>query len=478
MKNPFARFAPKRETARSPNVTPVGVIHTQQYEQSWIPLAYLPRKHEQRMGGTRNLDPSLFKYYPLNDILDILRHSQPETSYAIWQFLRVANSGVEFDAKKITGEHNDRGQRVLDQILWRLNHPPNSGRFEQAKGMELTTGQLLLNVMMRGGCSLENVLNQAGKLDRMQVFDAGTVYFQSRENRLVPHQRQTAPGTGYVEIDYPTIHYQPIDPDTDDPYGSPPMASLIQIIVFQIQFMNDLMAVVHRAGYPRVTGTLIEEAFSNQLPESVKQDPDKYKEATDNYLRQVQDTLRNLKPDDYLIGWDTLKMGLLGEGSSTTIKVDATLKVIEQSMAAALKTLSTILGRGENTSKESYSAEMKLYSRGIESVQKVVEAILERALTQALNLEGIQGWVDVKFKTVDLRSDYQIIAEIQTFQDVLYAARDEGDISDEERTKMMREKFGLVGKPDGWEEMQVERKKSRETGTAPQRRHGSPPATQ
>ncbi|MDD2623507.1 MAG: hypothetical protein PHQ02_01615, partial [Candidatus Riflebacteria bacterium] len=166
--------------------------------------------------------------------------------------------------------------------------------------MDLITGQLLLNAMIRGACGCENVLNQIGKLDRMQVFDAGTIYFQSKEGRLVPFQKQTRPGTGYVELDYPTIHYQPLDPDTDDPYGTMPMSSLIQIIVFQIQFMNDLMAVVHRAGYPRVTGTLIEEAFANQLPESVKQDPEKYQEAANKYLSWVQDTLKSLKPDDYL----------------------------------------------------------------------------------------------------------------------------------------------------------------------------------
>lgn len=480
MKNPFTRFASKQTARRPSPPVPAGTAKSQQYKQSWMPYAYLPRKYEQRMGATRNLDITLFKYMTLGDILDILRHSHPETAFAIWQFLRTANSGCQYKAKKVTGEDDKRGQKVLDQILWNLNHPPNSGRFEQARGMDLITGQLLLNTMIRGACGCEDVLSQAGKLDRIQVYDAGTVYFQTDGDRLIPHQMQTVPGAGYVPLDYPTIFFQPLDPDTDDPYGSPPLASLIQIVIFQIQFMNDLLAAVHRVGYPRMTGQLVEEAFANSLPDNVRQDPTKYQEAANTYLNATKDALRNLNPDDYLVGWDTLKMDILGKGGSGSIKVDAVIKVIEQSLAASLKTLSTILGRGENTSKESYAAELKLYSRGIESVQTVVENLLERALTMALNLEGVRGWVDVSFAPVDLRSELQVVAEKQTRQDIIITARMRGAMSDYEEMKAHREVLGMIGEPEGWESLVAERKEREASGgqaeTYPV--HGSPPATQ
>lgn len=482
MKNPFSR---NRQQSRSPDnpPTPVVTVKTQQYAQSWMPFAYLPRKHEQRMGATRGLDVTLFKYFTLNDILDILRNNHPETSFAIWQFLRVANSGITCKAKTVAGKDYKHGQNVLDQkILWKLNHPPNSGRFEQSRGLEMLSGQLMLNAMLRGGAGCEDVLNQAGKLDRIQVFDAGTIYFQSdgNNNRLIPFQKQTIPGKGYISIDFPTIFYEPLDPSTDDPYGSPPLASLIQIVVFQIQFMNDLMAAVHRVGYPRMTGTLVEEVFREQLPETTKMDSKAYQEAAASYLRATQDTLKNLNPDDYLVGWDTLKMDILGKGGSSTIKVDAVITAINKSLSAALKTLSSIIGIGENTSKESYAAELKLYSRGIESVQKVVENLLERALTLALNLEGVRGWVDVSFAPVDLRSELQVVAEKQTRQDIIITARMRGSISDYEEMKAHREVLGMIGEPEGWEELVNERKEREASGGQQEDypRHGSPPATQ
>lgn len=481
MINPFARFVSKKQTARSPNIpvrVPAEAAKSQQYEQSWLPYAYMSRKQETQMGSTRNLDITQFVYYSLNEILDILRHNHPETSFAIWQFLRVANAGCQFKAKKVSGEDDKRGQKVLDQILWTLNHPPNTSQFEAARGIEMVTGQLLLNAMLRGACGCEDVLNVQGRLDRIQVFDTGTIYFKTEQGRLVPYQKVSSASTGYIPLDYPTIFYQPLDPGTDDPYGSPPLASLIQIVIFQIQFMNDLLAAVHRVGYPRMTGSLVEEAFRNQLPEAIKQDAKKYQEAADTYMAAVQTSLTNLEPDDYLIGWDTLKMDILGKGGSMSMKVDAVIKVIEQSLAASLKTLSTILGRGENTSKESYAAELKLYSRGIESVQMVVEKILERALTLALNLEGVQGWVDVSFAPVDLRSELQVAAEHQTKQDFITFARDCGDISDLEQTNLIRNMLGLVGLPEDWEEMKAEANEKRKASGLQANRHGSPPATQ
>lgn len=477
MKNPFAIFARSKEQARSPDPTPPssGVAKTEQYPYSYLSFGYIPRKYEQ----TRQLDIKQFKNYSSNDILDFLRQNHPETSFAIWQFLRVANSGIEFDAKKITGEHSDRAQKVLDQILWRMNHPANSGRFEESKGIDLITGQLLLNALMRGGVGGEDVLNSLGKLDRIQPFDPATLYFQRENGRLVPYQRQSLPGSrGYVKIDYPTVFYEPLDPATDDPYGSSPLISLIQVIVWQVTFLNDLLAAVHQTGYPRMRVKLLEEIAKKNAPSHVQNDPAKYKAWMDGIRLDVQTAMTNLDPDSIPVMWDSAELDLVGKGGGQSIKVDAVINTINKSLAAALKTLSSVIGIGENTSKESYSAELKLYSRGIESVQKVVENFLERALTLALNLEGQQGWVDAKFKTVDLRSDYQIIAEVQTFQDVVYSARDEGDIGDEERTKLIREKLGLKGKPKDWDALQEERKKSRESGTAPTRQHGSPPATQ
>jgi hypothetical protein len=274
------------------------------------------------------------------------------------------------------------------------------------------------------------------------------------------------------------VFYEPLDPATDDPYGSSPLISLIQVIVWQVTFINDLLAAVHQTGYPRMRIKLLEEIAVKNMPSHIQNDPVKRKEWMDKIRTDVQVAMANLEPDSIPVMWDSAELDLVGKGGGQSIKVDAVIATINKSLAAALKTLSSILGIGENTSKESYAAELKLYSRGIESVQKVVENFLEKALTLALNLEGQQGWVDVKFKTVDLRSDYQIIAEVQTFQDVVYSARDEGDIGDEERTKLIREKLELKGLPKDWKELQEERKKSRENGAAPTRQHGSPPATQ
>jgi len=444
---------------------------------SYLSFGYLPRKFE----NTRQIDITQFKNYSTFDLLDLLRHNHPETSFSIWQYLRVANSSVICKAKGIRGGDDERGQKVLDKLLWKLNHPPTGNNFQEARGLDLITGQLLLNIMMRGGAGNELVLNSLGKMDRLQVFDTATIYFQGENGRLVPYQRQTVPGSnGYVKLDYPTIMYQPLDPAPDDPYGSSPLISLIQVVAWQVGFLNDLQAAVHQVGYPRLRVKLLEEIAKKNAPSHVQNDPVKYREWMDKIKLDVQTNMKNLDPDAIPVLWDSADLDLVGKGGSQTIKVDAVINTINKSLAAALKTLSSIIGIGENTSKESYAAELKLYSRGIESIQTVVENLLERALTMALNLEGVQGWVDVEFAPVDLRSELQVVAELQTRQDIIITARMRGAIDDFEEMQDHRTLLGKIGKPKDWETLVAERKEREARGgqgdTYPT--HGSPPATQ
>jgi len=441
----------------------------------YLGFGWMPRKFE----NARQLDIKQFKNYSTFDLLDWIRHNHPETSFAIWQYLRVANSTLTCKAKSVRGNDDERGQRVLDTLLWKLNHPPASNQFQEARGVDLITGQLLLNTMMRGGSGDELVLNTLGKMDRIQVFDTATIYFQGEDGRLVPYQRQTVPGSnGYTKLDYPNVFYQPLDPAPDDPYGSSPLISLIQVVAWQIGFLNDLQSAVHQTGYPRMRVKLLEEIAKKNAPTHVQNDPKKYKEWMDSIRTNVQTAMRNLEPDAIPVLWDSAELDLVGKGGNNTIKVDAVINTINKSLAAALKTLSSIIGIGENTSKESYAAELKLYSRGIESVQKVVENLLERSLTMALNLEGVRGWVDVSFAPVDLRSDLQVVAEQQTRQDIITFARDSGDIDDLEQTNLIRSMLGLVGLPDKWKEMKAEANEKRKSSGLEANRHGSPPATQ
>lgn len=448
---------------------------TQSVPLSLFSWYYLPRKHNE----VRSLDIKSFRAYSFNDLIDILRRNHPETSMAIWQFLRVSNSGVICKAKTLSGEDSPRGQRVLDRLLWQLNHSPSNSHFEQARGLDLLAGQLLANTLLRAGAGCELVLNKQGRMDRIVAFDAGTLFFKTEGGRLVPYQQQLNALPGYVKIDYPTIFYQPLDPDPDDPYGTSPLVSLIHIIVFQIQFLNDLQAAVHQVGYPRISAKLLEEIARKNAPIQVQNDPVKYKEWTDRILDDVRNMLRNLDPDDVLVHWDSLVFDLVGKGGGgQNIKIDAVISTIEKSLSAALKTLSSIIGLDTNTSKESYAAQLKLYSRGIESVQKVVEQILERCLTMALNLEGVKGYVDVIFNPVDLRSELQVVAEKQTKQDIIITARMRGAISDYEEMKLHRENLGLIGVPENWEELVKERNERERNGGQDYPRHGSPPANQ
>jgi predicted TIM-barrel fold metal-dependent hydrolase len=98
----------------------------------------------------------------------------------------------------------------------------------------------------------------------------------------------------------------------------------------------------------------------------------------------------------------------------------------------------------------------------------------------ALNLEGVRGWVDVEFAPVDLRSELQVVAELQTRQDIIITARMRGAITDFEEIQRHRQLLGEIGMPEDWEALVEERKAREERGGQAEDypRHGSPPANQ
>lgn len=470
--------------ARSPDIaTPpvtAGVAKTNQLQQwAYSPFAFLPRKWEH----VRSIDATTFKYYSLNDLLDMLSVVHPEVSLSLWQFLRVANTDIQFKAKNPDGTESKRAQRVLDEMVWKLNHPTDSTSFQCSQGIDKLSLQLLLNAMLRGAMGCELVLDANARMHSIVAFDTGTIYYKTdpKTKRIIPYQWQGLQGqNGYVSLDYPTIFIEAVDEAIDDPYGRNPLASVPAIVAFQLQVLSDLKAALHQVGYPRIHAKLLEEVIRNNAPDFVRMDPAKFTDWVMRIKSDIESQLQNLNPDDILVTTDALEMDLVGKGGTgQMIRTESVIQVIERSLAASLKTLGTILGRPDTSvGGERYAAELKLYSRGIESLQRNVERILERVFTMALNLEGMRGFVDVSFMPVDLRSDLQIVAEKQTLQDVIIAARLRGAISDLEETQLHRANLGLIGLPSDWQQLIEERKRREEQkGGIDIPRHGSPPAT-
>lgn len=420
-------FAPRSRTPAASNATPRQAATARQTVDNanlnWWGMSniFLPRRY----GDIHRIDLSQQQRLSSAELLDILCDTHPDISYAVWQFLRVANSGWKVTAKNLAGEPDTRGQKIVDDLISRLQSATNSGRFEESKSVDNLLNQLHLSIIKDGACAGETVLyeNLRDVAEVVAPVDVNSIHFRHGEDgRNVPWQYQglengghrrveskleEAWEAGYKRLDYPNFFYEALDPKIGDPYGRSPILPVLQVVFFQMQVLIDLKAAIHIIGYPRIEAKILEEVVSKNCPGSIKNDPNKYAEWLNNRLTELINLYGQLNPDDVMVHYDSVEMGMVGQNAKASFDIKSLIQILDHQMAASLKTLMTILGRKEGSTETYVSTDIMLYAKGVEDVQKVSEALLERAFTFCLNLQGFQGTADFEFDAIDFRSDEQ-----------------------------------------------------------------------
>lgn len=357
----------------------------------------LPRKTLRDLG----LDDRQLKSLSVFELMDRLIDAHPDLSYALWNFLRIGNSGYSFTVKELEGgERSEQGEEYINEFLTRLE-TPNMLQFDRIRSLDKIVDQLILSVITRGAAACELVLTpDLSDASFIAPVDPATIDFVLENGRYIPYQDNES-----VSLDIPTFIYDGMDEKIDSPYGRSPFVSALNIILFQLQVLNDIKAVVHRQGYPRLDIKIVEKVLLSRMPIAIRNNEEKKQKWLNDRLREIINMYNNLEPDDTFVHFDSLEIGEAGGKGSALIDPEKLMHVIDNLIMSGLKTLSTILGRRSTGNTESFAKlEIKLYLAGLSGVQRCVERVLNKAFTLYLNIRGQQGIVEFKFKPIEIRT--------------------------------------------------------------------------
>lgn len=391
----------------------------------------LPKRARRELG----LDERQLASSDIDDLIDIFMDAHPDVSYAIWNFLRIGNTDYEVKVSSIgTGEPDEAGLESIKELLQRLELP-NVEHFEMSRSLKKVANQLMLSVVTRGSAALELVLTPGN--DDVAFFapvDPSTVLFKFEQDRFVPYQDE-----GKVSLDTPAFLYEGLDEKIDSPYGRGPLVSALNMLMFQLQILNDLKVVVHNQGYPRLDIRIVEEVLLKRMPISIRNNEKEKSKWLNQKLTEIIEMYNGLEPDDTFVHFDSLEVDTVGggKGGGAMFDPEKLFSVIDNLIMSGLKTLSTILGRRSHGNTESFAKiEIKLYMKGVEAIQEIVERVLSRALTLALNIRGKQGFVEFKYKPVEIRTELeQAQFEQIHLQNIAYK-RDQGWIEQDEAANL------------------------------------------
>lgn len=354
---------------------------------------------------------SVYDYRTLNadDLLQLLSKYDPDVSAGIWNFLRLANSGLVVRALDYKRRPSAKGQVILEAMLARLAGLEDYNTWTLSRSLESIASQQLKYVLLRGACGFELVLNNLRQASRFETVDPVKVQF-THEGPGVYKPFQYDLNGAKVPLDIPTFFWNVLDPDAGSPYETPPFLPVIQAVMFNLSVMQDLQKIVKRVAYPRISIKIVEETLRKFAPISVQTDETAMANWLNSQKEQIASGLSQLNPEDAAVFFDSMSIDILETKANATVDFRPLKEVIDQRIITGLKSLPTILGRQFGSSQTLSGVESLLYAKSISSLQQVVTDSLSRALTLALRLEGFLGYVVLKYKPVTLKPDHELEA--------------------------------------------------------------------
>lgn len=406
------------------------------------PYNFLPRRAWHGVDLTDIRDVTLLNP---QQILDMLADLSPEVSQAVWNNLRMVNSGWKFNVKTKDGTKElPKGKELLEKLLRQFN--------AKFGGINMVIGQLIFSLYLQGAAAAELVLSR--NLEEVVDFVAvqpWTIYFQRDiTQNFAVYQLQTlaypnqaagynqnasgnsnppAPGVSakvgdkipqalnstantvanaatmstfpFRRLNLTTFTYVPLDPSIDDPYGRSPAAPVLQLILFDIQFLRDMRQSVHMSVWGRLHMQADEDKMLANAPALVRNDPtgDLQLQYLTQRLAYLQEAYEKLAPDDAFISTNAVDLkGVNFAGG--TLQIDNIARFIERRVIRALKQLPVLMGSNEGTTETHGTVQYEIYANGIRSLQNIVAGIMDDLLTVALEFYGIDGRCEWEFEPV------------------------------------------------------------------------------
>lgn len=333
--------------------------------------------------------------------LKTLRDLEPSASHAVWNYLRMVNPGHDLRTYVFDGEGNENkeegpAQAFLDDLVRNVGG-------EYGGGLDQLHNVLALGLITTGAvCAEVAPTEEIDDVIDWYPVDPTLITFRRDENDVLILGQKFRDGT-FRALNANQVFYIPLDPDVDDPYGRPPLLPALGAALGKGQMINDLRAVAHNQGYPRLDVSINWKAIMEAAPTVLKQ-PGKeleFKEWTEGVLATVVTDYESLNVDDTFVHYDWLDIKMVGGAAGVGAFDFAALeKILTRQLNSALKTLPILLGINETTSETHGSIQWQIQVQGVAALQRLIKRVIEKLANTSLQIKGLQAHAKVEYETI------------------------------------------------------------------------------
>lgn len=343
----------------------------------------------------QGLDEQTFSLETPAKLTELMCDLSPDVSRALWDYLLFSNPGFTIKCfKPGTDQPDERAQVVLDEFLAILK--------EKHGTLDIIFEKLFMGAYIRGAFFAEIIFDRGGRLPLdIATPDPAIARFKLIDDPILGSRPQLGylSGNDFIPLDRPTVKYLPVHPLPNSPYGRPMMSSALFSTIFLIGMMNDIRRVIAQQGYPRIHISIDLEQLAATMPTDMAQDPEVFQAWVKRIYDDVKRVYASLQPDDAYISTSMVTVNNpIGAVDSTAIgAVDNVIEMLERHVMRALKTMPLLMGVVEGMSEANANRQWEIHVAGIKSMQHRCETMLEGFFNLALQAQGIQSSVVMRF---------------------------------------------------------------------------------
>ena len=366
-----------------------------------------------------------------NDLIQTLMQYDPDVGAAVGAYLTLSNTPMRYIARTPEGEIDTDAIDKISQLLVQISYPVDyQAGFTPDRTIKTRNQAFRYMLLKRGAVSAEMVLDQAYGLLDIRNIDTGTLEWYEKQNGfLTPVQKVDS---DEVDLNIPTFFYSSHRQDPGSPYSKSMFISVINTVYARLQIINDLYNIMQVTGYPRMDIKVLEETLTKHLPDEHKRDPKK----RDDYVRRQVSTITasfsQIRADQPVVHTDSVEVKTLNTpNGSVGIDIRPVIEVLNAQNQAALKSVATVLGRGES-GVNTASVEAQIFSMQAAEINEPLGALWSNLLTFALRLSGSTSYVEVYFDKPEMRPPNELEPALVQRQSRLRKDLSDGLITDDE----------------------------------------------
>lgn len=360
-------------------------------------------------------------------------HQYGYISTAAFNIVEVAYSGWSVCAYGSTDHaFNLDGSLVAMSLLALFDNTSDySEGFSQRVSVAQTIETCLREVALTGDLALELVLDKARLPDRLQVVNSESIELVG-DGKGGKYPRQVVASGAPIELNTPTFFMAALHKDAGTSYGRSMYEPALYDLFEHQEFIEDVRRVVRRSGHTRLVVKLDTARMVESAPPAVKKDPAKLLAFLETQRKQVEDSLKAIKPEDAYVYYDAAEPDHLQSGLGTHSDYTPLLDAQAGRLATSLKSPPTVLGLRLEGSQAIGNIESLLFLKAARAIQRPVETVMSRALTLACRLMGADVYARFEFDPIDLRPASELEAFRTLREQRIYEQLSLGFLTDDE----------------------------------------------